>query len=246
MGRLIDEAISARLDGLVVSLPDIRALRAPIRRALKAGIPVVSINSGSDRFRDLGIRVHVGQPEWRAGFESGRRMARAGVRHGLCVNQETGNEGVDQRCRGFSVGMRRRGGRASQISVDGQDAARAQQADLRCDRAARRRRRDVARHVGQPAGAEGGPGGRVRPRREARDVRPHARDARGGADQAGAVRGRPAAVPARATRPSCCSPNAPATASSPPAGRSSPPGRSSSPRSDVTDELIELSRRGLR
>jgi simple sugar transport system substrate-binding protein len=127
MGRLIDEAISARLDGLVVSLPDIRALRAPIRRALKAGIPVVSINSGSDRFRDLGIPVHVGQPEWRAGFESGRRMAGAGVRHGLCVNQETGNEGVDQRCRGFSAGMRRRGGRASQISVDGQDAARAQQ-----------------------------------------------------------------------------------------------------------------------
>jgi simple sugar transport system substrate-binding protein len=127
MGRLIDEAISARLDGLVVSLPDVRALRAPIRRALKAGIPVVSINSGSDRFRDLGIPVHVGQPEWRAGFEAGRRMARAGVRNGLCVNQETGNDGVDQRCRGFSAGIRRSGGRTSQIAVDGQDASGAQQ-----------------------------------------------------------------------------------------------------------------------
>jgi simple sugar transport system substrate-binding protein len=127
MGRLIDEAISARLDGLVVSLPDIRALRAPIRRALQAGIPVVSINSGSDRFRDLGIPAHVGQPEWRAGYESGRRMARAGVRNGLCINQETGNDGVDQRCRGFSAGIRRAGGRASQISVDGQNAPLAQQ-----------------------------------------------------------------------------------------------------------------------
>ena len=127
MGRLIDEAISARLDGLVVSLPDIRALRAPIRRALAAGIPVVSINSGSDRFRDLGILAHVGQPEWRAGFESGRRMARAGVREGLCVNQESGNEGVDLRCRGFSAGLDRSGGRAEQISIDAQDAADAQQ-----------------------------------------------------------------------------------------------------------------------
>jgi simple sugar transport system substrate-binding protein len=127
MGRLIDEAISARLDGLVVSLPDIRALRAPIRRALGAGIPVISINSGSDRFRDLGIWAHVGQPEWRAGFEAGRRMARAGVRNGLCVNQETGNEGVDQRCRGFSAGVRRSGGRTNQISVNGQDAPGAQQ-----------------------------------------------------------------------------------------------------------------------
>jgi simple sugar transport system substrate-binding protein len=127
MGRLIDEAISARLDGLVVSLPDIRALRAPIMRAERAGIPVVSINSGSDRFRDLGILVHVGQPEWKAGFEAGRRMARAGVRNGLCVNQEAGNEGVDLRCRGFTTGLRRSGGRTSEISIDLQDAGAAQQ-----------------------------------------------------------------------------------------------------------------------
>jgi simple sugar transport system substrate-binding protein len=127
MGRLIDEAIKARLDGLVVSLPDIRVLRAPIMRAKRAGIPVVSINSGSDRFRDLGILVHVGEPEWKAGFEAGRRMARADVRTGLCVNQEAGNEGVDLRCRGFTAALRRSGGRASQISIDLQDASAAQQ-----------------------------------------------------------------------------------------------------------------------
>ena len=82
MRRLIDEAIEANLDGLIVSLPDVQGLRAPIQRARRAGIPVISINSGSDRFRDLGILAHVGQPEYRAGFESGRRMAAAGVRTG--------------------------------------------------------------------------------------------------------------------------------------------------------------------
>jgi simple sugar transport system substrate-binding protein len=127
MRRLIDEAISARLDGLIVSLPDVRALRAPIRRAERAGIPVVSINSGSDRFRTLGILAHVGQPEWRAGFESGRRMAAAGIRNGLCVNQEEGNAGLDQRCRGFEAGMRRGGGRATVLGVDLQDPDQAQQ-----------------------------------------------------------------------------------------------------------------------
>ena len=118
MGRMIDEAVSARLDGLVVSLPDVRALRAPIRRAARAGIPVISINSGSDRFRQLGILAHVGQPEWRAGYESGRRMARAGVRRALCVNQERGNEGLELRCDGFTAGMRRGGGRSEELFVE--------------------------------------------------------------------------------------------------------------------------------
>jgi len=126
MRRLIDEAITDRLDGLIVSLPDIAALRAPIRRAERAGVPVVSINSGSDRFRDLGILAHVGQPEYRAGFESGRRMAAAGVRNGLCVNQEEGNAGLEQRCAGFGAGMRRGGGRGAVLAVDIQDPDRAQ------------------------------------------------------------------------------------------------------------------------
>jgi simple sugar transport system substrate-binding protein len=127
MRRLIDEAISARLDGLIVSLPDVQALRAPIRRAERAGIPVVSINSGSDRFRELGILAHVGQPEWRAGFESGRRLAAAGARFALCVNQERGNAGLDERCRGFRAGMARGGGRATEVFVELQDPDQAQQ-----------------------------------------------------------------------------------------------------------------------
>src|SRR4051794_21958203 len=91
MRQMIDEAISARLDGLIVSLPDAKALAPAIRRAEKADIPVVSINSGSDQFRKLGILAHVGQPEFRAGVGAGERLARAGVHHLLCVNQEVGN-----------------------------------------------------------------------------------------------------------------------------------------------------------
>jgi simple sugar transport system substrate-binding protein len=126
MRQLIDEAISARLDGLVVSLPDIDALAPAVRRAQKAGIPVVSINSGSDRFRSLGILAHVGQPELRAGFEAGRRMARAGARNVLCVNQEVGNAGLDERCRGIARAMKRAGGRTELLGVDLQKQAQTQ------------------------------------------------------------------------------------------------------------------------
>jgi simple sugar transport system substrate-binding protein len=127
MRRLIDEAIEANLDGLIVSLPDIQGLRAPIQRARRAGIPVISINSGSDRFHDLGIPIHVGQPEYRAGFEAGRRMVKGGVRRGLCVNQEEGNAGLEERCRGFGDALRRSGGTAVDLVVDIQDANQARQ-----------------------------------------------------------------------------------------------------------------------
>jgi simple sugar transport system substrate-binding protein len=87
---------------------------------------VVSINSGSDEFRSLGIAAHVGQPERRAGFEAGRRMGRAGVTNALCVNQEVGNAGLDLRCRGFAAGLRREGGRSRELAVDTQESTQAQ------------------------------------------------------------------------------------------------------------------------
>jgi simple sugar transport system substrate-binding protein len=122
MRQMIDEAISARLDGLVVSLPDAKALAPAIRRAEKADIPVVSINSGSDQFRKLGILAHVGQPEFRAGLAAGRRLVRAGVHDALCVNQEVGNAGLDERCRGVATALNRVGGRAHVLGVDVQDS----------------------------------------------------------------------------------------------------------------------------
>jgi simple sugar transport system substrate-binding protein len=126
MRRFIDEAVADRPDGLVVSLPDATALAPSIRAAVRAGIPVVTINSGSDEFRKLGVLAHVGQPEYRAGLEGGERMGRAGVKRALCVNQESGNGGLDERCRGFADGLRRFGGSSRPVSVPLQDARGAQ------------------------------------------------------------------------------------------------------------------------
>jgi simple sugar transport system substrate-binding protein len=126
MARMIDVAVAERPDGIVVSLPDAHALAPAIRRAERAGIPVVSINSGSDVFRSLGILAHVGQPEWRAGFEGGERMAAAGVRHALCVNQEVGNAGLNLRCRAFAAGLRRVGGTSRVLAVSLQHPVEAQ------------------------------------------------------------------------------------------------------------------------
>ena len=122
MRQFIDEAVATRPDGLVVSIPT-PALAGAIKRAIRAGIPVVSINSGSDVFRRLGVLAHVGQEEEPAGEAAGRRMAAAGVRHALCINHEPGNAGLDARCRGFARAIRAAGGTSKVVPVDVRDTA---------------------------------------------------------------------------------------------------------------------------
>lgn len=105
MAQLIDAAVASRPDGLVVTIPDADALRDSITAAVEAGIPVISMNSGSDVYEELGVLRHVGQTEYEAGLGAGERMADAGVTDALCVNHETGNVALDLRCQGFVDGL---------------------------------------------------------------------------------------------------------------------------------------------
>ncbi len=123
MAQLIDAAVASQPDGLVVTIPDADALGNSIRSAVDAGIPVISMNSGSDVFADLGVLVHVGQTEYEAGLIAGQRMADEGVDTALCINQEVGNAALDLRCQGFTDGL---GGTVTVVPVDLADPAGAQ------------------------------------------------------------------------------------------------------------------------
>lgn len=118
MSNLIDAVVASRPDGLVVSIPDAAALSGAIQRAVQSEIPVISINSGADVYARLGILAHVGQTEYEAGRAAGERMASAGIRRALCVNHEIGNAGLDERCRGFTDGLKRVQGTARVLSVE--------------------------------------------------------------------------------------------------------------------------------
>jgi simple sugar transport system substrate-binding protein len=120
MVTLIDQAVAGKPDGLVVSLPE-PGLAPAIRRAVRAGIPTVTINSGSDMYAKLGVLAHIGQPEGDAGLKAGERLAAAGVRRALCVNLQIRNQGLDARCAGLARAMRKAGGRMRMIRVDDQD-----------------------------------------------------------------------------------------------------------------------------
>jgi simple sugar transport system substrate-binding protein len=115
MAQLIDAAVASQPDGLVVSLPDADALGPSIEAAIAADIPVITMNSGSDTFADLGVLVHVGQTEFEAGQIAGERFAEEGVQNPICLNQEVGNAALDLRCEGFFEGL---GVQGQVIAVD--------------------------------------------------------------------------------------------------------------------------------
>jgi simple sugar transport system substrate-binding protein len=118
MSQLIDAAVASNPDGLVVSIPDADALGDSIKAAVAAGIPVISMNSGSDVAAEFGLLTHVGQTEYEAGVGAGQRMGEAGVTKALCINQEVGNAALDERCRGFTDGLGESGGTVEVVAVD--------------------------------------------------------------------------------------------------------------------------------
>lgn len=105
MSQLIDAAVNQEPDGLVVSIPDADALGPSIEKAVAAGIPVISMNSGSDVSKSLGALLHVGQDEFDAGKAAGEKLKEMGGSKALCVNQEVDNVALDLRCEGFSEGF---------------------------------------------------------------------------------------------------------------------------------------------
>lgn len=118
MSQLIDAVVASNPDGLVVSIPDPDALGPSIKAAVAAGIPVISINSGSDVAEEFGVLAHIGQTEYEAGYGGGQRMAAAGATKALCVNHEVGNVALDLRCQGFADALTEAGVTAEVLAVD--------------------------------------------------------------------------------------------------------------------------------
>ena len=121
--QLIDAAVNAEVDGIVVSMANPDAIQESVEAAVSAGIPVVTINSGGDRSTEFGAIGHVGQDETIAGEGAGRELAAEGASNVLCVIHEAGNIGHEQRCAGAATGL---GATVTPVQVDINDLTGAQ------------------------------------------------------------------------------------------------------------------------
>jgi len=126
MAQLIDAAVAKGPEGLVVSVPDFPALQSSLEAAADAGIPIITVNSGSDNYQEIGAITHIGQDETIAGAAAGQRLADAGATNVICINQEVGNAGLDARCAGAQESIEAAGGALVVVQVDLNDATGAQ------------------------------------------------------------------------------------------------------------------------
>jgi simple sugar transport system substrate-binding protein len=103
---MINAAITQGADALAVSAPDPGAIRSALQRALAAGIPVITLNSGSELVDQLdGVITHVGQSERVAGVAAGEELAGQGAGTVLCIIHEENNTGLQERCAGAAEGL---------------------------------------------------------------------------------------------------------------------------------------------
>lgn len=76
--QLVDAAVDKGVDGIIVTLAKPDAMKAALARAEKAGIPVITVNSGSAESKAFGALTHIGQDETIAGEAVGEELNRRG------------------------------------------------------------------------------------------------------------------------------------------------------------------------
>ncbi|MGK5627698.1 sugar ABC transporter substrate-binding protein [Streptomyces sp. URMC 123] len=112
----VQTMIDKKVDGLIVTLAKPDAMKDVVDKAVKAGIPVITVNSGSQESKDFGALSHIGQDETIAGESVGEELNKRGRKKAVCVLHEQGNVGHEQRCSGVRKTFK---GELENLYVDG-------------------------------------------------------------------------------------------------------------------------------
>ena len=121
--QLIETAIAAKVDGIIVSMANPDGLSGALKAAKAADIPIITINSGAEESAALGAITHVGQGEYLAGQGAGTQLAEASAKKVICVIHEAGNAGLEDRCAGAADTVK---GSLTNLQVDIANLADAQ------------------------------------------------------------------------------------------------------------------------
>ncbi|MFJ8538364.1 sugar ABC transporter substrate-binding protein [Streptomyces sp. NPDC093591] len=116
--NLVQNAIDQKVDGIAITLAKPDAMKDVVSKAKAAGIPVVGLNSGVSDWQKLGLMEFFGQDETVAGEALGKRLNEEGAKNAVCVIQEQGNIGLEQRCAGVKKTFE---GDVENLNVNGTD-----------------------------------------------------------------------------------------------------------------------------
>jgi len=121
MSQMIDAVVATKPDGLIISVPDIPALRKSIISASIKNIPIIVINSGIDIMKDIDILTYVGQSEYEAGMKAAGELLKYNIKSVLCINHEIGNISLDQREQGFRKTLSENNVTVKTVPIDASD-----------------------------------------------------------------------------------------------------------------------------
>ena len=117
--NLVQTAIDSKVNGIAITLSNPDAMAPAVQAAVKAGIPVVALNSGASAWQKVGAQQFFGQDEDVAGRATGERLASEGAKKVLCLVHEQGNISLESRCAGITAALK--GGTVENLYVNGQD-----------------------------------------------------------------------------------------------------------------------------
>jgi len=114
---LIQGAIDSKVDGIATTLVTPDALIPTVKKAVEAGIPVDSFNSGTNFYQEAGSLAHFSSDEKLAGQQAGEKAKADGATKILCTIQQTGSVALEDRCAGVKSAFPN----TENIQVNGQD-----------------------------------------------------------------------------------------------------------------------------
>ena len=114
---LIQNAIDSKVDGIATTLVTPESLIPTVKKAVAAGIPVDSFNSGTDFYKEAGALTHFSSDERLAGQQAGAKAKADGATKILCTIQQTGSVALEDRCAGVKDSFPN----TENIQVNGQD-----------------------------------------------------------------------------------------------------------------------------
>ena len=114
---LIQNAIDSKVDGIATTLVTPEALTPNVKKAVAAGIPVDTFNSGTDFYKEAGALTHFSSDEKLAGQQAGEKAKADGATKILCTIQQTGSVALEDRCAGVKAAFPN----TENIQVNGQD-----------------------------------------------------------------------------------------------------------------------------
>ncbi|MFF3244751.1 sugar ABC transporter substrate-binding protein [Streptomyces sp. NPDC002870] len=114
--QLIQTYIDQKVNGIIVTLAKPEAVKDVVKKAVAAGIPVVTINSGAEFSKEVGALSHIGQDETVAGEAVGEELNKRGKKKAICVIHEQGNVSLEARCAGVKKTFK---GTVENLNVEG-------------------------------------------------------------------------------------------------------------------------------